>query len=691
MSRCVLREAVAVLLFFGSFAHDPSFKSAADLAARALERRGYTLGESIRIYPADNSRGLEGTHAGTSIPGIVRLRSDPQSDFTAAVYLRHELFHQASLHTCNGRRQLWADEAGAIAFSGESAGATPYDVEDLKLLKRSIETDAPIRGRDYQTLRALVATFGWPEEPCKTSPEIEKLLAKPSNSSLEYILMSLTSARIREQHSTNESAPLGSLMKIFYAAALKDAPSLPVGNELARSDTAALALRRAALDEAIYGEIIGATAASPAVPTETYVLLGERTENGEFPLKYTLEEAARAARVALLLTPERFSQLQNNGTLPGSTLEKADPSALNILRSIRALAKTGTISNAHGDPQIGYLMLAWPADAPSYLAIFRQHGTRGSAVLRSATKILEQWKKSLPSSDTVRVRLLPLLRPDQYSIVEPCLGVGGNYRGEKIRATRCGQFQIKTEVPSAKPLRNVHGVLSRNGRALVLSTDVETYADGVLRAEAADLRGSAREALRAVVIWNGLHGRTRHSESNSLCDLTHCMVFQGDPPASEVRDNLNSSTGSLLRFLEATTAAQKAPWLPFSAGGTEPWQARFSAASLAAAFKEALVLSITRERARDGSVIFHLEYPSGSETLPCERVRTALGLASCPESVTQGGNTVQFTGHGSGHGLGFDIARAREMASEGRTAIEILEEFFGQFGSKRVDMKMRKP
>jgi hypothetical protein len=49
---------------------------------------------------------------------------------------------------------------------------------------------------------------------------------------------------------------------------------------------------------------------------------------------------------------------------------------------------------------------------------------------------------------------------------------------------------------------------------------------------------------------------------------------------------------------------------------------------------------------------------SGTETRPCEPVRSALRLPACPRSAELDGQTVVFHGEGQGHGLGLDVAAA---------------------------------
>jgi hypothetical protein len=218
----------------------------------------------------------------------------------------------------------------------------------------------------------------------------------------------------------------------------------------------------------------------------------------------------------------------------------------------------------------------------------------------------------------------------------------------------------------------------RDQRA-VLVTDPETYADGVLFSEARDLTGEARKALRAVIVWNGVHGNGRHEDSSSLCDLTHCMVFQGEPPAREVkRTPLERTDPGLLKILDELAAARGMNWLPFSKGGDEKWRRIVSTAALNEMVKEEAPVELLRERSRSGDVFIHLFYPDGEEIVECEAFRHALKLPSCPETIRReeerGGWL--FEGFGEGHGRGLSVARAGLLGASGYSASAILKDAY---------------
>jgi hypothetical protein len=246
--------------------------------------------------------------------------------------------------------------------------------------------------------------------------------------------------------------------------------------------------------------------------------------------------------------------------------------------------------------------------------------------------------------------------------------------------TTCGELRFRTGAPGARPERIVRGLVSRTAQGWILITDPESYADAVVDAEAADLRGEAREALRAVVVWNGLHGGNRHPRQDAVCDTSHCMTFLGLPPGGPAVASRARVQSALLALLDRVAREEGLGWFAFSKGGSAAWSKSFPDGELARAFHEQLVLGVARERRRTGDVVFHLTYASASETVPCDAVQRALALPSCPSTVGYDGTAWLFSGVGEGHGLGLDIERARALSADGRSAAEILRDAYGREG-----------
>ena len=154
----VLFEAGAAIIFFGSLIHDPQIEKYGAEALQELQSRGYrvpTNSDPVRVYPAEGQH-LKPLEAGGWRPGVVLLRPNPLGTADPKTYLRHELMHESSFRTCEGRLPLWAEEAAAIDFSGELAGvAQPGEIStsELERLREKIRIGAPFDAGTWLTLK----------------------------------------------------------------------------------------------------------------------------------------------------------------------------------------------------------------------------------------------------------------------------------------------------------------------------------------------------------------------------------------------------------------------------------------------------------------------------------------------------------------------------------------------------------
>ena len=686
-------EAGAAILFFGVFAQQAELHQAANTAVAELSAQGYRLpseDDPLRVFPALTGGEFSARHAGGWRPGGIYLRPEPQGGFQAAVYLRHELFHEASHRSCGGRLPVWAEEAGAMRFSGELAGlepgAWPGEAE-LQGLKQRIRQGAELDGRDRILLGRLVVNAGWPRQPCTLSVRLSELLGSEFDTAggSGYLLMSLLSGRILASGGDQASRlPPGSLLKIPYAAALRQANPAVLAAELAGSDTDKLLARRAQFQPERYRLLLSPIRENrlpvqdqPADEQGWRAYLGERATDGGFPLQADLPELATALRAALLWQPAYFQGLSQNGVTAGSTLYGQSAEHKNLLRQLQAMAKTGTVSAGDGRILAGHLLVAWPAPHPLYLAVFRQRGVRGASVLPKAAGLLKAWRNSYPPDfAAARVRLLTATPPGSWEAQTDCPELSG----PSYRFTLCGQFRIVSTAPGSRSVRLVEGLLhesASNGPA-VLETDIDSYADAVLAAEAQTLTGGTREALRAVIAWNAGHGGHRHRDSESLCDTTHCMVFLGRQPGAKPAANGKTDAG-LLRLLTKLAADNGLNWLPFAQGGDRRWQRQIAGSELRTRFAENRILEIRRERRKSGELFIHLYYPDSEETISCEIFRNTLKLPSCPDAIASvaENDAWQFQGIGAGHGLGLSMAQAQALAEHGRSAEQILRDAYG--------------
>ena len=408
------------------------------------------------------------------------------------------------------------------------------------------------------------------------------------------------------------------------------------------------------------------------------VYLGGRDNRGDFPVQASLPELALAMRAALLAKPDYFRGLSRNGSLPSSTLAGQAPANLAVLRSMQVLAKTGTVSTGQGQPVVGHLLLAWPAPHPQFLAIFRQAGNHGAGLLPQAAARLRQWQQTFPPRfASARVRLLSATVPESWQAEADCPEIAN----EDYRFSVCGAYRIVSSARGSRSERRVDGVLYQaGGGPVVLETDSLSYADAVLAAEAQTLTGSARQAMRAVVVWNAGHGNHRHGDSASLCDTTHCMVFLGDAITGNNQRREGAIDAELLALLDTLATEQGLDWLPFATGGDERWQREVNAGDMARLFKEAQVWDIRRERRKDNAIYIRLIYPESEEAVSCELFRNTLKLPSCPDAViaVEGQKAWRFQGLGAGHGMGLSIVRAQALGLGGRSAEQILRDAYAK-------------
>lgn len=376
-----------------------------------------------------------------------------------------------------------------------------------------------------------------------------------------------------------------------------------------------------------------------------------------------------------------MSGLSKNGATPGSTLYPEPEKHKAILKRLHAMSKTGTASDARGNPLAGHLMVAWPREDPLFLAVFRANNSNGASNIRRASQVLEAWSlRFTPATGRVRVRLLSLTPRDSWEIQDACPSIKREAPGGLgLRFSTCGKFKIVSSARGSRSERWVSGLFQSHadGDAVVLETDPETYADAVLSSEAQDLRADARKALRAAIVWNGVHGGHRHPDTRSLCDSTHCMVFQGQTSEGSGKPRAGTDP-ALLGLLDEAAAQKKLDWLSFSEGGDSGWEKSISLRELKQLVEEPAVLDIRRERTRSGEILVHLMYPETEETVPCEIFRARLKLLSCPEAIRSDAATGAwiFKGTGRGHGQGLSVDRARSLAGSGASAAAILRDAY---------------
>lgn len=694
-------EAGVAILFFGALAGHPELDRSGSQALHEMQALGYrtpTISEPVRVYPAKTGSDFTAGHAGGWHPGVISLREDPQGPFGPEIYLRHELMHEAGHLTCGGRLPLWAEEAAAIAFSGELSARPPTgppSESELDHLREKVRVGAGLDAAAYGALSKLISIHGLPSEPCGVSGEMETLLqSDAAGSGFSYILISLLSGETLDaKGDLTTRYPPGSLLKIPYAASLTEVENAAVGEELCASDTDRLLARRRFFSPEKFRFLTSIVKDAPlAASFESREVsggdarfwrrfVGERGPDGGFPFEASLKELSLVLRASLLFQPARFSGLSQNGFTPGSTLYPAPERHKAILRRLHAMSKTGTVSDARGNPLAGHLMVAWPREDPLFLAVFRNSGGSGASNIRRASEVIEGWAlRCTPATGRVRVRLLSLTPRASWEIQDVCPSLEKEEPGcRSVRFSTCGKFKIVSSARGSRSVRWVSGLLESraDSDAVILETDPETYADAVLSAEAQDLRGEAQKALRAAIVWNGVHGGHRHPDTRSLCDATHCMVFQGQT-SDEPKKPPGKTDPALLALLDEVATQKMRVWLSFSEGGDSAWEKRIALPELKALVDEPAVLDLRRERTRSGGIVVHLMYPETEEKVPCEVFRARLKLPSCPESIQSdaANGAWIFKGTGKGHGQGLSVDRARALAGSGTGAAAILRDAY---------------
>ncbi len=680
-----LLELGSLLVFQGLLSNDTALQRAGSEAIAELVSAGFAQpapDETIRVYP--QAAGTNSNHAAAWRPGIIYLRENPKSAFPRSVYLRHELFHEFSFRTCKQPLARWEQEAAAMQFSGEAA--TPSaEVSDSALarLQRAIAIDKPLDELNYETLRQLVAMHGWPTTSCEKNDRLSQLLT--SSSALERLPFSyevisiLTGRSLAKSSEENSAAPPGSLLKLPFAASLQNVAIEELRPALAKSDTEwfvrqldRVSFERldSIFDNRSWHQMLQQASKSACLDSCRF-LLGERNSDQDFPVLLTLTELGWLMRNSILALGAERLKFGKLTIAEGGTLQSASQSFKELLNELHALAKTGTASSASGAPLVGHLILSWPEDDPKYLAIFRQGGVRGSGLAEPASQVLKKLRKSLETrGEAVEVKLRRVSRvgdnPNSSCAEIPVssrVRIGG-------RASVCGYWQVR----AGRAVEWVPGLIFQDAEGVLLRTDAESYADGVLRGEADSLTGTPRAALRAVALWNGLHGKHRHAESQSLCDTSHCMIYRGSMSLPVL--SRETTDEKLLALLDILTREKRSElWLQFSEGGVKDWKQSLAEPQLAFLLEEPAVLGLQRRRERDGAVVVDLIYANGSEAVACETFRKRLKLPACPEKIDfdQAKRQWIFFGIGRGHGKGLDVRWLLSPEASGKPASDILQ------------------
>ena len=265
-------------------------------------------------------------------------------------------------------------------------------------------------------------------------------------------------------------------------------------------------------------------------------------------------------------------------------------------------------------------------------------------------------------------------------------------------------------------LKNPVAITARDGALeIVVTMPVESYVERVVASESSP--ADTMESLKALAIVArtfALHEAHGHTDYD-LCDSTHCQLLrwgaEGQLEAAAHAATL-ATAGETLWFHgqravayfskdcggrtaspeEIWPNARPVPYLPSRAdpycvrdGGRE-WASEITRADLTAALAAHGLarpgwrrLTVERRGESGRAVTMRVD---GTE-IPAEEFRLAVGeslgwnrIPSTWFEVSQVGDRFEFHGRGWGHGVGLCQKGAAVMAAEGRSAEQILEQYF---------------
>jgi len=258
---------------------------------------------------------------------------------------------------------------------------------------------------------------------------------------------------------------------------------------------------------------------------------------------------------------------------------------------------------------------------------------------------------------------------------------------------------------------------------VVLTLPSERYVAAVLNAEAA--QGEPAESLRALAILArtyALNGRHFTASSGhlaaELCDSTECQALRFPSTSAAIEDATNATAGETLWFgsvraetffsqsCGGVTEDAGAMWprlsgVPYLRSHADPYCVRrdtaawhtevplIKLASIAQAENWHMPANIVAVRVAERSAshralrIVFTGNNGASATVSASALRFGIGRAlgwdhvrSDAYELAQHNNALIFDGRGHGHGVGLCQEGAAEMASEGKSAREILAFYF---------------
>ena len=290
---------------------------------------------------------------------------------------------------------------------------------------------------------------------------------------------------------------------------------------------------------------------------------------------------------------------------------------------------------------------------------------------------------------------------------------GREIKGERlvIQPESSGFIQV-----NHTPYRGYIAILKRTGLTVVNYVLVEDYLYGVVPKEMPPSWNV--EALRAQSVAArtfALKNRKRHSaEGFDLCSTSHCQVYEGMPAETRMTtEAVDSTRGEVLFYKGAImdalfhtdsggmTESSEYVWgspVPYLRAVTEvqmqtqPWNRTISMSEFAqklekngraiGTLKEVRLSPLTvgkgsSDRSPSGRVrSAEFVGTKGRITLSGNELRSIFSLPSTLFSIRIGKTDINFSGYGSGHGLGLSQWGAKAFADKGKSYKDILFHYY---------------
>jgi hypothetical protein len=723
-----LLAATPVFLTQGDVTPEEALRAEAETAWKELEARYVAeAGGRPTQAPApirlQRGMGLAPERNAQSKPGLVELRQNTAGvlDERLRLALRHELAHQLLWWACPAASEdRLFHEAFALGVSGELPmwREGPYQSLSVaaKELARSPAVDTPrarralarILGEDRGFPQALSRRLRQCQDGARwavpvTIDELADVTVKAAADAT--VVVSRHSGEVLlSEGEVQRALPYGSTLKPFVVAGNAEPPPLltprsgvqewACGQGLPKQVDGRTALLRscngyfldwearggAAPDFGPWGAVLAAMGLT-GKPADMADAIGLRST-----LSLSPWGMAQAYRLLAEARPELIEWMKDNAAQ--GTLSELPASAAYA----GVATKTGTVRDAASRPQYGWIV----AVDEDVVAVVMRPGKMPRSFAAEVPKVLARVRQR-PGLEAARVQVLGLASASE--VEAGCRGAGFAVEQGVPRAAPQGFSRMRelvakgpavclgspwrVRVPglpsegrdyagsftwsSPPPYRPPPGVpttererSARRGSDFIFRTTRLQYTAGVVAAEDAASKGEPRIALARVVAHNERHAESRHG-GRPICDTTHCQAFLGT-----VRVQPEEEKALALPPLKWNQ------WLLFSQGGQEPWrevrprgqvEALLGQGVAALRFAAGRVSYIRAQQ--EGAATFDT-----TESLPCEVLRSALKLPSCPRTASFDGANLIFEGRGRGHGEGMDVEAAK---ASGLRSDEILE------------------